>query len=207
VRYRIIPALVLACISRVDVQAQWNVDAFGGYARTFQLSNINGGLELGAGIFYSFPHLTLGVEASSYGLGDNESTTTSQDIFPPFAVFTRRVEEERDGFRVTAIALKRLGNRLTLRGGLGYYRHTNERASEKWDSTGAVVEPRTVTKDKSRGPGATIGVGFNVLSLSNRVGLTLQLDSHFMFVKSSSGIDGYGFLHFANGGIRLSIGF
>jgi hypothetical protein len=204
-KWTIVAALFLA-LPPVDARAQWNLEAFSGYARTFQITSINGGLEFGAGVFYSFPGLTVGLEASSYNLGDNSDTQEFRSLFPPFDSLTVRSEEARSGYRVVAILQKRV-NQWSFRGGLGYYGHTMERASQVWDSAGAVSQPRTVTKDDFRGPGALLGVGFNLLRLNNRMRLRLQLDSHFMFVKPSSGTGGYGFLHYASGGIRLAVGF
>jgi hypothetical protein len=185
---------------------QWHAELLVGFARSFQINDIHGGIEFGGGV-YRTGRLTFGIEGSRFHLGDSETTRTDSTLFPTPQVTTTISERERSGWRLNAIVRKPLGDRLTLNGGVGYYRVNSEDVVEERDSPGAVIKPRTVTEGSSAGPGAVVGVGLNMSTIGDRLGIKLTLDSHFTFLKGSEAGAGREFIHYASGGIRLSVGF
>ena len=187
-------------------QTNWSIEGLGGYSRSFQTSDLNGGLELGAGVFYAMSGRTsLGVEASAFQLGENEMTRTFTTLFPPPPhQITQTLGKAHDGLRVTGVIQKNLGERVVLRGGPGFYRFSAEDSREEQDSTGTIVFPKTVTKRSSSGPGLAAGIGIVVFRPIPRLSIRLQMDLHFMFLSSDDG--GLGFVHYASGGIRVAFG-
>ena len=192
-------------------QNSWGLSGSVGYARSIQLSQLDGGVDFSFGVTRQLsPKRFVEVGFTSFNLGDDFSEAfipgNGTPEFPDMFVTTH---EEQKGWSLTGHL--RLGldtdSRWQLLLGGGFYNLDVTRLTVGRDSAGNVIRPPEGVDGDSKGAGTVVGLRFQPMHLgAARFGV--ELSSHLIALFSNgNGEDPGTLLHFMSAKAGVAVQF
>lgn len=183
------------------------ISVHGGYARSFQIDNIDGGASVAFDAMFG-RHIRFGITGGYYNLGSSNTDTTTRILLPSPQTARIISESARSGWNIGVgmmIPLGALSGRTAFIGSLTYQRFTTKERVELRDSTGALIQPPIGGSTTSGGWGGMAGVSVKLFRVSPHIDAGLDGRSTFLLLRSASGESA--FLQYFDVGMQLQYTF
>ena len=204
---RILRCLLLLSFWATPSLAQWSMTGSLGYSRAINGSGLDGGATYSVGFVRTGPGPHFGIEVGKFHLGrDHSFFRRPGGLFPgdvPSIVIT---DNSQRGWRLAATLDMLTISRVSWIGSAGLYRFTGEYGSEIRDSTGQqILRPRSALGGTTTGAGLMTGIRFDLFSIAQDFGVSLEAAGHAIGLRSSGEEAGYSFLHYFSFAARVRL--